>query len=262
MHIDLTGKKALVGGATSGIGKAIAKELAACGAEVTLMARNEDKLKDVLKELSVGNGQQHGFLKTDFMDFEQHQANLTAYFDANQVDILVNNTNGPAAGDVSHKNIADYQQAFDLLFKYAVYTSELALKGMRGSGFGRIINVSSLTVKEPQDSLVLSNTMRVALVSWSKSLSKAVAADGITVNSILTGYFATDRLYDLMNNQAKKEGVSLETIEKRRIESMPIKRLGKPEEYGYLAAFLASPYASFLTGASIPLDGGLSNVVF
>jgi len=117
-------------------------------------------------------------------------------------------------------------------------------------------------VKEPQDSLVLSNTMRVALVSWSKSLSKAVAADGITVNSILTGYFATDRLYDLMNNQAKNEGVSLETIEKRRIESMPIKRLGKPEEYGYLAAFLASSYASFLTGASIPLDGGLSNVVF
>lgn len=262
MQIDLTGKKALVGGATSGIGKAIAMELVACGAEVTLMSRNEDKLKDVLKELSAVNGQKHGYLQTDFMDFEQHQANLTAYFNAHQVDILVNNTNGPAAGDVSHKHIGDYQQAFDLLFKNAVYTSELALKGMRSVGFGRIINVSSLTVKEPQDSLVLSNTMRVALVSWSKSLSKAVAADGITVNSILTGYFATDRLYDLMNNQAKNEGVSLETIEKRRIESMPIKRLGKPEEYGYLAAFLASPYASFLTGASIPLDGGLSNVVF
>jgi len=131
MQIDLTGKKALVGGATSGIGKAIAMELAACGAEVTLMSRNEDKLKDVLKELSAVNGQKHGYLQTDFMDFEQHQANLTAYFNSHQVDILINNTNGPAAGDVSHKNIGDYQQAFDLLFKNAVYTSELALKGMR-----------------------------------------------------------------------------------------------------------------------------------
>lgn len=262
MQIDLTGKKALVGGATGGIGKAIAKELASCGATVTLMSRNEDKLKEVMKELSVEGGQEHDYLQTDFMDFDKHQGVLAKYFESHQVDILVNNTNGPSAGTVLDKGISDYQQAFDLLFKNAVYTSELALKGMRESGFGRIINVSSLTVKEPQDSLVLSNSMRVALVSWSKSLSKAVAADGITVNSVLTGYFATDRLYDLMKNQAANEGVSLEEIEKRRIESMPIKRLGKPEEYGYLASFLASDYASFLTGASIPLDGGLSSVIF
>jgi len=262
MQIDLTGKRALVGGASAGIGKAIAMELASCGAEVYLMARNEEKLKGVLAELDSNNGQNHGYLASDFMNFEAHKAKLKKFFDEQQIDILVNNTNGPSAGTVLNKSIGDYQEAFDLLFKNAVYTSGLALNSMRDSGFGRIINVSSLTVKEPQDTLVLSNTMRVALVSWSKSLSKAVAADGITVNSILTGYFGTDRLYDLMNNQAKNEGVSIDVIEKRRIDSIPVKRLGKAEEYGYLAAFLASPYASFLTGASIPLDGGLSDIIF
>ena len=262
MHIDLTGKTALVGGGTAGLGKAIAKELAACGAEVYLMARNEDKLKQVLAELDTTAGQVHGYIATDFMNFEVHKSNLKKFFDEHVIDILVNNTNGPSAGTVMNKSISDYQEAFDLLFKNAVYASSLALNSMRDAGFGRIINVSSLTVKEPQDSLVLSNTMRVALVSWSKSLSKAVAADGITVNSVLTGYFGTDRLHDLMNNQAKSEGVDVEVIEKRRIDSMPVKRLGKPEEYGYLVAFLASPYASFLTGASIPLDGGLSDFIF
>lgn len=262
MQIDLTGKRALVGGASSGIGKAIAKELASCGAEVFLMARNEEKLQSVLNELSCSAGQNHGILVSDFMNFEVHKSNLKKFFDVQMIDILVNNTNGPSAGTVLNKSVTDYQEAFDLLFKNAVYATSLALNSMRSSGFGRIINVSSLTVKEPQDALVLSNTMRVALVSWSKSMSKAVAADGITVNSILTGYFATDRLYDLMNNQAKNEGLPIEEIEKRRIDSIPVKRLGKPEEYGYLAAFLASPYASFLTGASIPLDGGLSDVLF
>ena len=262
MHIDLTGRKALVGGATAGIGKAIARQLAHCGAEVYLMARNEEKLKGVLGELDTSAGQEHGYLTTDFLKFEAHKTNLKKFFDEHVIDILVNNTNGPSAGTVLNKSIADYQEAFDLLFKGAVYASSLALNSMRDTGFGRIVNVSSLTVKEPQDSLVLSNTMRVALVSWSKSLSKSVAADGVTVNSVLTGYFGTDRLYDLMNNQAKNEGVDVDVIEQRRINSLPVKRLGEPDEYGYLVAFLASPYASFLTGASIPLDGGLSDFIF
>jgi 3-oxoacyl-[acyl-carrier protein] reductase len=119
-----------------------------------------------------------------------------------------------------------------------------------------------MTVKEPQDSLVLSNTMRTALVSWSKSLANEVAKDNVTVNNVLTGYFETDRLISLMEGQAEKEGKTFEQVQDARVNSVPVKRLGKPEEYGYLVAFLASEYASFLTGASIPLDGGIAKTLF
>ncbi|MDR2282036.1 MAG: SDR family NAD(P)-dependent oxidoreductase, partial [Sphingobacterium sp.] len=220
MKILLNGKKALVGGSSSGIGRAIAMELAACGASVTLMARSEDKLKVVLAELNTDQGQEHSYLVSDFNDYGAHKENLKRFFEDYTIDILVNNTNGPQAGDVLHKEEADYQQAFDLLFQNAVFASRLALPHMQSQGFGRIINVSSMTVKEPQDSLVLSNTMRTALVSWSKSLSNAVATDGITVNSIMTGYFDTDRLNSLMENQAKSAGVDVADVRKQRISAV------------------------------------------
>lgn len=262
MEIKLKGRKALVGGSSSGIGKAIAMELAACGAEVILMARSEQKLKEALVELDASFGQQHSYVVTDFTDYERHKEVITTFFATTEVDILVNNTNGPMAGDVSTKDEADYQQAFNLLFQGNVLASQLALPYMKSKGFGRIINVSSMTVKEPQDTLVLSNTMRTALVSWSKSLSNAVAASGITVNSIMTGYFDTDRLNSLMENQARTLGMDFAEIKQQRIASVPAKRLGDPKEYGYLAAFLASEYAAFLTGAAIPLDGGIAKTIF
>lgn len=262
MQVSLAGKRALVGGGSSGIGKAIAIQLATCGAEVTLMARSEDKLKSALAELSTDAGQTHRYLVTDFTDFIAHKANLTRYFESQTVDILVNNTNGPTAGAISTKKEDDYQQAFDLLFQNAVFASTLALPHMKAQGFGRIINVSSMTVKEPQDGLVLSNTMRTALVSWSKSLANAVAADGITVNSVLTGYFETDRLKSLLEMESQKENVSYEDVLQKRRLAIPVNRLGDPQEYGYLVAFLASEYASFLTGAAIPLDGGIAKTLF
>ncbi|NGM61814.1 SDR family oxidoreductase [Sphingobacterium sp. SGG-5] len=262
MEIKLLGKKALVGGSSSGIGKAIALQLAKCGVEVTLMSRTEDRLKDTLLELDTSYGQNHGYLVTDFNNYPAHKKVITNFFAHHTVDILINNTNGPAAGDVQSKQEADYQQAFELLFQNAVYTTTLALPHMREQGFGRIINVSSMTVKEPQDNLVLSNTMRTALVSWGKSLSNAVAKDGITVNSVMTGYFETGRLTSLMNMQAESEGISFEQARQQKRNAVPIRRLGEPKEYGYLVAFLASEYASFLTGASIPLDGGIAKTLF
>lgn len=262
MQISLIGKKALVGGSSSGIGKAIAIELAKCGASVTLMARSEDKLKSTLAELDSTKGQIHQYLVTDFNDYESHKVNIQAYFESNEVDILVNNTNGPQAGDVTIKKEEDYLKAFQLLFQEAVMTTNLALKGMKAKGFGRVINVSSMTVKEPQDTLILSNTMRTALVSWAKSLSNEVAKSGITVNSVMTGYFETDRLTSLMKMQADQEGISFEEVKEKRMAAVPMKRLGKPEEYGYLVAFIASEYASFLTGTSIPLDGGIAKTLF
>lgn len=262
MEISLVGKKAWVGGATAGIGKAIALQLAACGAEIVLVARNEEKLKTVLTELDSENQQEHTYLVVDYLDHEAYKQKVKAYFQQHTVDILVNNTQGPQGGNLFQKELQDYQEAFDLLFQTAVYTTNLALPSMEKQGFGRIINVSSMTVKEPQDNLVLSNTMRTALVSWAKSLSNAVAKDGITVNSVMTGFFDTDRLHQLTEAQAEKTGKSFEEIKQQRILAIPAKRLGKPEEYGYLVAFLASEYSAFLTGVSLPLDGGIANTLF
>jgi len=262
MEINLTGKHALVGGSSSGIGKAIAVALARCGANVTLLSRTAEKLANVVETLDVSRGQQHQYLVTDFTDFEKHKSVLKAYFESNTVDILVANTNGPKAGDVTTKNELDYKEAFDLLFQSAVFMTNLALPYMQQQGYGRIINVSSMTVKEPQDNLVLSNTMRTALLSWYKSLSNAVAPCGITVNSILTGYFETDRLHSLIQAQADAAQISFAAAKDNRQQSVPMKRLGDPKEYGYLAAFIASEYASYLTGTAIPLDGGIAKTLF
>ncbi|TCV16562.1 3-oxoacyl-[acyl-carrier protein] reductase [Sphingobacterium alimentarium] len=262
MEISLNGKNSLVGGSTSGIGKAIALQLANCGANVTLVGRNEEKLQETLKELRTDVDQHHTYIVTDYLDHVKYVSHMDEYFEKYAVDILVNNTQGPNPGTILQLTKADYQQAFNLLFQNAVYTTNLALAKMRENGGGRIINVSSMTVKEPQNNLVLSNTMRTALVSWSKSLANEVAKDDITVNSILTGYFETERLTSLMDNQASKEGNSFDEVRANRIQSVPAKRLGDPKEYGYLVAFLASEYASFLTGASIPLDGGIAKSLF
>lgn len=256
MNIKLNGKNALVGGSTKGLGLAIAKQLAECGANVTLMARNEDELKIRLTELSTADHQKHEYLVVDFNDFEAAKTSISQFFENHNIDILVNNTNGPKPGTVLEKSLSDYQEAFNLLFQIHNHTTQLALPNMIKNKWGRIINVSSSSVKEPINNLGLSNTIRTALVSWSKSLSQNIAQHNITVNSILTGTFDTERIHQLNKSQAEKEGISEQVVLQKRIDAIPAKRLGKPEEYGYLAAFLASDYAAYLTGATIPLDGG------
>lgn len=259
MNIQLTSKNALVGASTQGIGYAIAAELAHCGANVTLMARNEAKLKKAVSSLHVVTGsQKHRYVVADFSDFEKYQAVISEFFRDNAVDILVNNTQGPAPGMASEMDIHAYQQAFDLVFKTVCQTTALALPHMIDQKGGRIINVSSLTVKEPVSNLVLSNSMRMATMAWAKSLSIEVAPYNITVNNILTGYFDTERINNLINKEAEISNRTALDIRKAKEAEVPMKRLGRPEEYGYLAAFLASDYAAYLTGANIPLDGGLT----
>jgi 3-oxoacyl-[acyl-carrier protein] reductase len=257
MKIDLKHKKALVGGSTQGLGKAIALQLAECGASVTLLARNEDKLKATLKELNVDFGQQHQYIVVDFLNFNDFSAKTTKYFKHNSVDILVNNTNGPSAGTALDKTMQDYQLAFDLLFKTQCHLTLLALPAMKKNGFGRIINTASLSVKEPIAHLVLSNTIRAAVTNWAKTLATDIAKDGITVNNILTGIFDTERIQQLNAVQATTKGVSIEENLNETINSIPMKRLGKPSEFGYLVAFLASEYSSYITGTNIPIDGGI-----
>ena len=255
MKIDLSGKKALIGGSSKGIGLGIASQLAKSGASVCLMARNETKLKEVVSQLP--NFKNHSYLVVDFSNFEDYKIKIDEYLQHNQVDILVNNTQGPPAGNSLSKNIDSYQEAFDLLFKSVVYTTSLIVPKMQKNNWGRIINVTSVSVKEPLNYLVLSNSIRSAVVAWAKSLSVDVGKDGITVNSILTGYFDTERIKDLNKEKSKSLNISEDEVLEKIKSLVPINRLGKPEEYGYLVSFLSSDKASYINGASIPIDGGL-----
>ena len=256
MKIDLSGLKALVGGGTSGLGRAIATQLAACGAEVTIMARNREKCEETTKKLSKDEGQRHDYLIVDFMDFPGYQATIKDYFQNVEIDILVNNTQGPSPGGALTKNSSDYQLAFDLLFKTYCETTLLALGGMKKKQFGRIINVSSMSVKEPIPTLVLSNSIRAAVINWAKTLSTEIAPFGITINNILTGSFDTERLLSLHTEQAKNNEMGLEEWRGQVAQEIPARRFGRPEEYGYLVAFLASGLAAYITGTNIPIDGG------
>src|SRR6056297_3524940 len=255
MEISLKGKKALVGGSSGGIGRAIAQQLAKSGASVTIMARNEVKLKTTLKSLSTSEEQQHQYLVVDFSNYEGYRKVITSYFESNSVDILVNNTQGPSAGNTLEKKVNDYQVAFDLLFKTVVFTTELALPKMMDNNWGRIINVASISVKEPLSYLALSNSIRAAVVTWAKSLATDVGKYHITVNNVLTGFFDTDRIAQLNAKKAEQMNVLESQVRKEMEQKVPLHRIGDPKEYGYLATFLASDRAAFITGTNIPLDG-------
>ena len=255
MKIDLSGKKALVGGSSKGIGLGIAKQLAESGASVCLMARNESRLKEIVDQLP--NSNKHSYLVVDFSKFEDYKIRIEEYTKKNQVDILVNNTQGPPAGNSLSKNIESYQEAFDLLFKSVVHTTSLVIPNMQKNKWGRIINVTSVSVKEPLNYLVLSNSIRSAVVAWGKSLSVDLGSDGITVNSILTGYFDTERIKELNKEKSKSLNISEAEVLDKMKSLVPASRLGQPKEYGYLISFLSSDNASYINGASIPIDGGL-----
>ena len=257
MEINIQGKKALVGGSSRGIGRAIALQLADSGASVTLMSRSENKMRKIIEGLPKTEGQQHQYLKVDFNDFETYKTVIFDYFKNNTIDILVNNTQGPEAGGALEKNVDDYQNAFDLLFKSVVFTTELALPNMQKNGWGRIINVASISVKEPLNYLALSNTIRAAVVTWGKGLATDVGQYGVTVNNVLTGYFDTERIAQLNSKKAEKMGISQLEVRSAMEAQVPVKRIGKPEEYGYLVSFLASDKAAFINGTNIPIDGGL-----
>lgn len=257
MKIELSGKKALIGGSSKGIGLGIAKQLAESGASVCLMARNETKLKELILKLPSSENQNHDYLVVDFSSFDRFKIIIEEYVDNNRIDILINNTQGPPAGNSLSKDIESYQEAFDLLFKSVVYTTSLIVPKMLKNKWGRIINVTSVSVKEPLNYLVLSNSIRSAVVAWAKSLSVDVGKDGVTVNSILTGYFDTERIKDLNKEKSKSLNISEDEVLEKMKSLVPINRLGKTEEYGYLVSFLSSDKAAYINGASIPIDGGL-----
>jgi 3-oxoacyl-[acyl-carrier protein] reductase len=256
MDLDLRNKRALVCGSTQGIGKASALELASMGASVTLLARNEDKLKGVLKELQSSAGQQHSYLVADFTNPESVKQAVSSLVEKGVVHILVNNTGGPAAGPALQAKPEDFVQAFTAHLISSHLLAQAVVPGMKEAGFGRIINIISTSVKSPIRGLGVSNTVRAAVANWSKTLSVELAAFGITVNNVLPGATMTGRLTSIIHAKAEKSGKGFEDVKSGMIDEIPAGRISEPHEVAAAVAFLASPAASYVNGINLPVDGG------
>jgi 3-oxoacyl-[acyl-carrier protein] reductase len=257
MNIDLTGKTAVVCGSTQGLGYASAVELALLGSSVTLLARNEEKLIAALKSLDTSKGQLHKYLVADFEDPHLVKNAINKYISKNNpVNILINNTGGPKGGNATEATELDFLQAFNshLICNHILMQS--VLPSMKSSGYGRIVNIISTSVKEPIPGLAVSNTIRGAVASWSKTLANELGKFGITVNNVLPGFMRTARYNSLLKNKAIATNKSEEEIEKNNLSEIPLNRIGTPEEFGAVVAFLCTPAASYITGINLPVDGG------
>ena len=253
MNLGLEGKVALVCGASRGLGRAIAAELAAEGATLAVCSRDAERLgvaatafgPDVLAvpaDLAVA-GEPTRVVEETLARF-------------GRLDVLVANTGGPPAGSHDTLALEDWDAATALLLRSTVELTGAALPGMKERGWGRVLVVTSVAVKQPVDNLILSNSLRAAVTGYAKTLSREVATQGITVNTILPGYTATERVVDLNRANAEREGVEPEEIQARLEASIAMGRLAEPEEFAALAVFLASERASYITGAAISVDGG------
>jgi 3-oxoacyl-[acyl-carrier protein] reductase len=257
MDMNLTGKRAVVCGASKGIGRVAAQEIALLGANVTLVARNEDALKTALKSLDASKGQKHHVLVADFNDPAELKNKIEADIKAHgTAHILVNNTGGPPAGTAQDATLEQFEKTFaqHLLCNHVLM--QAVLPGMQVAKYGRIINVISTSVKAPIKGLGVSNTIRAAVANWSKTLSMEVAVFGITVNNVLPGATDTDRLSEIFDGRAQKSGKSKDEVIAEEKSHIPAGRFARPEELGAAIAFLASPAASYINGINLPVDGG------
>ena len=253
MDLNLKNKNALVCGSTQGIGKATAILLAEEGVNVTLIARNEEKLKAVLAELPNKN-QCHSYLIADFS--KPNELKKVLEESQLQFHVLVNNTGGPAGGPIFNAKIEEFESAFTQHLKCNHILVQAVVPFMKTKCFGRIINVISTSVKQPLDGLGVSNTIRGAVASWSKTLANELGEFGITVNNVLPGATGTGRLEEIINNKANKTGKSFIEIAEAMKNASPAKRFAKPEEVAAAIVFLTSEQASYINGINIPVDGG------
>lgn len=259
---SLLHKTALVGGSTQGIGKSIALAFAEQGANVILLARDEDKLKQTVQELPVEFDNKHHYLVADFSmpnKVEQVVSEFVKHY--GPIHILVNNTGGPPSGPITEANENHFLAAFQSHLICNHLLSKSLIPGMESSGYGRIINIVSTSVKIPLPNLGVSNTIRGAVASWSKTLANELAHKHITVNNILPGATMTSRLQAILQAKSQKTGKSIEEVAQEMMSEIPMKRFGKAEEIAALALFLAGPSAAYITGTSIPVDGGRTGTI-
>ncbi|ALJ06228.1 short-chain dehydrogenase [Pseudalgibacter alginicilyticus] len=256
MNLELHNKNALVCGSTSGIGKATAIALAKEGANITLVARNETKLKAVLNELP--SPEKHSYIVADFSNPRDLQEKVIKFIDKNHgFHILINNTGGPRSGEILTATLEAFETAFTQHLKCNHVLAQATVPFMKSEGYGRIINIISSSVKQPIEGLGVSNTIRNAVGNWSKTLSIEVAAFGVTVNNVLPGFTDTERLHNIIKIKATHSETSAEEMAEIMKNYTPIKRFAKPEETAHAILFLASNCASYITGINLPVDGGL-----
>ena len=253
MNLGLRNKKAIVCGSTQGIGKAIAEELALEGVGITLIARNEDALKEVVASLDVSLGQKHNFLCVDFSanNFSERIDSLSQDY-----DILINNTGGPASGPITDAQPEDFENAFKMHLLNNQILVKKVVEGMKRNSFGRIINIISTSVKAPIPGLGVSNTIRAAVANWAKTLSLELGIYGITVNNVLPGFTNTTRLNSLINKKSEVQGKPIDEVASQMKKSVPMNRFGSSNEVASAVVFLSSTKASYINGINLPVDGG------
>ncbi len=256
MNLSLEGKNALICGSTQGIGLAIAEELALMGANCTLLARNEERLKSAQHSLDIAIRQQHGYLLADFSDPDSVRKAIEEHLRTKTVHILINNSGGPPAGPIVDAREEDFLSTFNQHLICNHILAKAVIPGMKKEGDGRIVNVISTSVKIPLKNLGVSNTIRGAVASWAKTMANELGEFGITVNNVLPGLTATKRLSTLIDSLAKKGNSHPDAIAKGMLSEVPMKRFAEASEIAAMAAFLASPAASYVNGTSIPVDGG------
>lgn len=257
MEIDLSGKTALVLGASRGIGKACAYELALLGCRVVIVARNVAKLEAAVKELERTAPSGHSFIAADTSDRVSLKKKIAAELSRlGSVEILINNTGGPPGGLVMEAKEAEFDVAFGNHLQASVLLASLCLPGMKEKGYGRIINILSTSVKAPIPFLGISNTVRWAVAAWAKTLAQEVGPFGITVNSVLPGATDTERLKETTELKAREQNKHVDEVAVARLKSIPLRRIADPKEIASVVAFLATPAASYVTGTAIAVDGG------
>jgi len=257
-QIDLSGKHALITASSRGIGKGIAKILSVSGADILMVSRNIDRLSKAAEEIKKISSANVYYFKADLTRLEDLDKIIEKARELfGNVNIFVFNTGGPRPGYFNELNINDWKDAVNLLLYSAVYLTKAFIENMKNRRWGRIIYSTSIAIKEPVEGLILSNTVRISMAGLVRTLAKEYGAYGVTVNAIMPGYIETERIREIASKRAAEEGKSINEVISDMAKNIPCGRMGRPEELGYLVAFLASEYASYINGAIIPVDGGL-----
>ena len=258
MITDFLSQRALVGGSTQGIGRAVAEELAQRGATVTLLARNETKLREVAAALPTPAGQAHDYVVADFSEPAVLSQRVNDYLSTHPdgFHILVNNTGGPAGGPILDAPVEAFRVAFEQHLVCNHLLAQAVVPAMRAQNHGRIINIISTSVKVPLPGLGVSNTIRGAVANWAKTLATELGPHGITVNNVLPGATITQRHTSLIDKKAEQTSQSVEQVEAAMLKTIPANRFGQAAEVAAAVAFLASEAAGYINGINVPVDGG------